>query len=155
MAIKEHIGYPDYILQDSNPKLDQEYAHVSAKPMLFQPTNNWKQLRLWLLTNLPSILSLKLNFSEELYFENILENLKSEAHKSLKKLREPVDPDLYDLINLINDLTQKITGFNPLLSLHDIKQIIHTLNETTTEASLLPAGCPPCWFTLTLHLALR
>lgn len=31
MAIKEHIGYPDYILQDSNPKLDQEYAHVSTK----------------------------------------------------------------------------------------------------------------------------
>uniref|UniRef100_A0A3Q2WTR7 Membrane metallo-endopeptidase-like 1 n=1 Tax=Haplochromis burtoni TaxID=8153 RepID=A0A3Q2WTR7_HAPBU len=37
----------------------------------------------------------KLNFSEEHYFENILENLKSEAHKSLKKLREPVDPDLW------------------------------------------------------------
>uniref|UniRef100_A0A672ZZA3 Membrane metallo-endopeptidase-like 1 n=1 Tax=Sphaeramia orbicularis TaxID=375764 RepID=A0A672ZZA3_9TELE len=36
-----------------------------------------------------------LNFSEEHYFENILENLKSEAHKSLKKLREPVDPDLW------------------------------------------------------------
>lgn len=43
---------------------------------------------------LPSTLSPKLNFSEELYFENILENLKSEAHKSLKKLREAVDPDL-------------------------------------------------------------
>lgn len=41
-----------------------------------------------------STLSPKLNFSEELYFENILENLKSEAHKSLKKLREAVDPDL-------------------------------------------------------------
>uniref|UniRef100_A0A3B4UQJ0 Membrane metalloendopeptidase like 1 n=1 Tax=Seriola dumerili TaxID=41447 RepID=A0A3B4UQJ0_SERDU len=63
MAIKEHIGYPDHILQESNQKLDQEYAH--------------------------------LNFSEEHYFENILENLKSEAHKSLKKLREPVDPDLW------------------------------------------------------------
>uniref|UniRef100_A0AAQ5X532 Membrane metallo-endopeptidase-like 1 n=1 Tax=Amphiprion ocellaris TaxID=80972 RepID=A0AAQ5X532_AMPOC len=63
MAIKEHIGYPDHILQHSNQKLDQEYAH--------------------------------LNFSEEHYFENILENLKSEAHKSLKKLREPVDPDLW------------------------------------------------------------
>uniref|UniRef100_A0A7N6F6V6 Membrane metallo-endopeptidase-like 1 n=1 Tax=Anabas testudineus TaxID=64144 RepID=A0A7N6F6V6_ANATE len=61
MAIKEHIGYPDHILQESNQKLDQEYAH--------------------------------LNFSEEHYFENILENLKSEAQKSLKKLREPVDPD--------------------------------------------------------------
>ncbi|KAF3690008.1 Membrane metallo-endopeptidase-like 1 [Channa argus] len=63
LAIKEHIGYPDHILQESNQKLDQEYAH--------------------------------LNFSEEHYFENILENLKSEAHKSLKKLREPVDPDLW------------------------------------------------------------
>uniref|UniRef100_A0A4W6FM50 Membrane metalloendopeptidase like 1 n=1 Tax=Lates calcarifer TaxID=8187 RepID=A0A4W6FM50_LATCA len=63
MAIKEHIGYPDHILQEGNQKLDQEYAH--------------------------------LNFSEEHYFENILENLKSEAHKSLKKLREPVDPDLW------------------------------------------------------------
>lgn len=29
MAIKEHIGYPDHILQESNLKLDQEYAHVS------------------------------------------------------------------------------------------------------------------------------
>uniref|UniRef100_A0A7N6F9U8 Membrane metallo-endopeptidase-like 1 n=1 Tax=Anabas testudineus TaxID=64144 RepID=A0A7N6F9U8_ANATE len=29
MAIKEHIGYPDHILQESNQKLDQEYAHVS------------------------------------------------------------------------------------------------------------------------------
>lgn len=37
---------------------------------------------------------IQLNFSEEHYFENILENLKSEAHKSLKKLREPVDPNL-------------------------------------------------------------
>uniref|UniRef100_A0A8C4DVH8 Membrane metallo-endopeptidase-like 1 n=1 Tax=Dicentrarchus labrax TaxID=13489 RepID=A0A8C4DVH8_DICLA len=63
MAIKEHIGYPDHILQETNQKLDQEYAH--------------------------------LNFSEEHYFENILENLKSEAHKSLKKLREPVDPNLW------------------------------------------------------------
>uniref|UniRef100_A0A3P9NFF2 Membrane metalloendopeptidase like 1 n=1 Tax=Poecilia reticulata TaxID=8081 RepID=A0A3P9NFF2_POERE len=63
MAIKEHIGYPDHILQESNQKLDEEYAH--------------------------------LNYSEEHYFENILENLKSEAQKSLKKLREPVDPDLW------------------------------------------------------------
>lgn len=29
MAIKEHIGYPDHILQEANQKLDQEYAHVS------------------------------------------------------------------------------------------------------------------------------
>ncbi|XP_072334106.1 membrane metallo-endopeptidase-like 1 isoform X2 [Scyliorhinus torazame] len=26
-AIKEKIGYPDYILEDNNPKLDQEYEH--------------------------------------------------------------------------------------------------------------------------------
>uniref|UniRef100_A0A8C8D8D4 Membrane metallo-endopeptidase-like 1 n=1 Tax=Oncorhynchus tshawytscha TaxID=74940 RepID=A0A8C8D8D4_ONCTS len=63
MAIKEHIGYPDHILEESNLKLDQEYAH--------------------------------LNFSEESYFENILENLQAEAHKTLKKLREPVDPDMW------------------------------------------------------------
>uniref|UniRef100_A0A674BH62 Membrane metalloendopeptidase like 1 n=1 Tax=Salmo trutta TaxID=8032 RepID=A0A674BH62_SALTR len=63
MAIKEHIGYPDHILEESNLKLDQEYAH--------------------------------LNFSEENYFENILENLQAEAHKSLKKLREPVNPDMW------------------------------------------------------------
>lgn len=31
MAIKEHIGYPDHILQASNKKLDQEYAHVSKR----------------------------------------------------------------------------------------------------------------------------
>lgn len=29
MAIKEHIGYPDHILEENNRKLDQEYAHVS------------------------------------------------------------------------------------------------------------------------------
>lgn len=29
LAIKEHIGYPDHILQERNQKLDQEYAHVS------------------------------------------------------------------------------------------------------------------------------
>uniref|UniRef100_A0A667WSF6 Membrane metalloendopeptidase like 1 n=1 Tax=Myripristis murdjan TaxID=586833 RepID=A0A667WSF6_9TELE len=28
MAIKEHIGYPDHILEENNQKLDQEYAHV-------------------------------------------------------------------------------------------------------------------------------
>ncbi|XP_055724173.1 membrane metallo-endopeptidase-like 1 [Salvelinus fontinalis] len=63
MAIKEHIGYPDHILEESNLKLDLEYAH--------------------------------LNFSEENYFENVLENLQAEAHKTLKKLREPVDPDMW------------------------------------------------------------
>ncbi|XP_029550583.1 membrane metallo-endopeptidase-like 1 [Salmo trutta] len=63
MAIKEHIGYPDHILEENNLKLDQEYAH--------------------------------LNFSEENYFENVLENLQAEAHKTLKKLREPVDPDMW------------------------------------------------------------
>lgn len=88
MAIKEHIGYPDHILQDGNQKLDQEYAHVrkirghlgmrranTHPPMCPDPPP-------------------KLNFSEEHYFENILENLRCEAHKSLKKLREPVDPDM-------------------------------------------------------------
>lgn len=30
MAIKEQIGYPDYILEDQNDKLDQEYANVST-----------------------------------------------------------------------------------------------------------------------------
>ena len=29
MAIKEHIGYPDHILEKNNQKLDEEYAHVS------------------------------------------------------------------------------------------------------------------------------
>nr|XP_015192604.1 PREDICTED: membrane metallo-endopeptidase-like 1 isoform X3 [Lepisosteus oculatus] len=36
-----------------------------------------------------------LNFSEENYFENILENLHAGAQKSLRKLRERVDPDLW------------------------------------------------------------
>uniref|UniRef100_A0AAY4CTE6 Membrane metallo-endopeptidase-like 1 n=1 Tax=Denticeps clupeoides TaxID=299321 RepID=A0AAY4CTE6_9TELE len=35
-----------------------------------------------------------LNFSEN-YFENILENLQAGAKKSLKKLREPVDPNIW------------------------------------------------------------
>ncbi|KAG9334236.1 hypothetical protein JZ751_008383, partial [Albula glossodonta] len=63
MAIKEQIGYPDHILEESNLKLDEEYAH--------------------------------LNFSEEYYFENILQNLHAGAQKSLRKLRERVDPDLW------------------------------------------------------------
>ncbi|POI23735.1 hypothetical protein CIB84_012517 [Bambusicola thoracicus] len=62
LAIKEQIGYPDYILEDQNEKLDQEYAN--------------------------------LNFSEHNYFENILENLRAGAQKSLKKLRERVDQDM-------------------------------------------------------------
>lgn len=89
MAIKEHIGYPDHILQESNLKLDQEYAHVSNIGHTLR--HWWRYTYPWSLTN---SVSLQLNFSEEHYFENILENLKSEAHKSLKKLREPVDPDL-------------------------------------------------------------
>ncbi|KAG7280530.1 hypothetical protein CRUP_022060 [Coryphaenoides rupestris] len=67
MAIKEHIGYPDHILDQNNGKLDEEYAH--------------------------------LNFSEDNYFENILVNLQCEAHKILKKLRQPVS----DLISKIQE----------------------------------------------------
>ncbi|MEE6483795.1 hypothetical protein FKM82_013658 [Ascaphus truei] len=63
VAIKEQIGYPDYILEDQNDKLDQESA--------------------------------TLNFSTHQYFENILEILRSGAQKSLKKLREPVDKDVW------------------------------------------------------------
>ncbi|KAM5160835.1 membrane metallo-endopeptidase-like 1 [Callospermophilus lateralis] len=36
-----------------------------------------------------------LNFSEDLYFENGLQNLKANAHRSLKKLREKVDQNLW------------------------------------------------------------
>ncbi|KAM9443739.1 membrane metallo-endopeptidase-like 1 [Clarias gariepinus] len=63
MAISEQIGYPDYILEDDNKKLDQEYIH--------------------------------LKFSEESYFENVLENLQATAQKAHKKLQEPVDPELW------------------------------------------------------------
>ncbi|TSU49999.1 Membrane metallo-endopeptidase-like 1 [Bagarius yarrelli] len=63
LAISEQIGYPDYILEEDNGKLDQEYIH--------------------------------LKFSEEHYFENVLENLHATAQKAHKKLREPVDPDLW------------------------------------------------------------
>ncbi|XP_048639734.1 membrane metallo-endopeptidase-like 1 isoform X5 [Marmota marmota marmota] len=36
-----------------------------------------------------------LNFSEDLYFENGLQNLKANAHRSLKKLREQVDQNVW------------------------------------------------------------
>ncbi|KAL2090790.1 hypothetical protein ACEWY4_013053 [Coilia grayii] len=62
LAIKEQIGYPDHILEENNPKLDEEYVH--------------------------------LNFTEN-YFENILQNLKASSIKSLKKLREPVDKNMW------------------------------------------------------------
>ncbi len=44
----------------------------------------------------------QLNFSEENYFENILENLAASAQKGHKKLREPVDPDMYETYININ-----------------------------------------------------
>ncbi|XP_027699780.1 membrane metallo-endopeptidase-like 1 [Vombatus ursinus] len=62
-AIREQIGYPDYILEEQNKKLDDEYY--------------------------------QLNFKEDMFFENTLENLKSNAQKSLKKLREKVDQDVW------------------------------------------------------------
>lgn len=63
IAIKEQIGYPDYILEDQNEKLDQEYTNLT--------------------------------FSEHEYFENILANLQAGAQKSLRKLRERVDQDVW------------------------------------------------------------
>uniref|UniRef100_A0A670ILA4 Membrane metalloendopeptidase like 1 n=1 Tax=Podarcis muralis TaxID=64176 RepID=A0A670ILA4_PODMU len=62
-AIREQIGYPDYILEGQNEKLDREYTN--------------------------------LNFSEHEYFQNILQNLQHGAQKSLRKLREKVDQDLW------------------------------------------------------------
>ncbi|KAM6172342.1 membrane metallo-endopeptidase-like 1 isoform 2-T2 [Erethizon dorsatum] len=63
MSIREQIGYPTYILEENNRRLDQEYS--------------------------------SLNFSEDLYFENALQNLKANAHRSLRKLREKVDQNLW------------------------------------------------------------
>ncbi|XP_062959646.1 membrane metallo-endopeptidase-like 1 [Cynocephalus volans] len=63
MSIREQVGYPDYILEERNKHLDEEYSN--------------------------------LNFSEDLYFENGLQNLKASAQRSLKKLREKVDPNLW------------------------------------------------------------
>ncbi|XP_019514074.1 PREDICTED: membrane metallo-endopeptidase-like 1 [Hipposideros armiger] len=63
MSIREQIGYPDYILEERNKHLDEEYS--------------------------------SLNFSESLYFENGLQNLKAGAQRSLKKLREKVDQNLW------------------------------------------------------------
>ncbi|XP_005404217.1 PREDICTED: membrane metallo-endopeptidase-like 1 isoform X5 [Chinchilla lanigera] len=63
MSIREQIGYPTYILEEDNKRLDQEYS--------------------------------SLNFSEDLYFENALQNLKASAHRSLRKLREKVDQNLW------------------------------------------------------------
>ncbi|XP_042557853.1 membrane metallo-endopeptidase-like 1 [Dipodomys spectabilis] len=63
LNIQEQIGYPDYILEDTNNHLDEEYSG--------------------------------LNFSEDLYFENGLQNLKASAQRSLKKLREKVDQNLW------------------------------------------------------------
>ncbi|CAI9179564.1 unnamed protein product [Rangifer tarandus platyrhynchus] len=63
MNIREQIGYADYILEEENKHLDEEYSN--------------------------------LNFSEHLYFENGLQNLKAGAQRSLKKLREKVDQNLW------------------------------------------------------------
>uniref|UniRef100_A0A6Q2YV42 Membrane metallo-endopeptidase-like 1 n=1 Tax=Esox lucius TaxID=8010 RepID=A0A6Q2YV42_ESOLU len=37
LAIKEHIGYPDHILEDNNVKLDEEYAYVLFPAGILQP----------------------------------------------------------------------------------------------------------------------
>ncbi|XP_057640671.1 membrane metallo-endopeptidase-like 1 [Chionomys nivalis] len=63
MNIREQIGYPDYILEENNRHLDEEYSNLI--------------------------------FSEDLYFENGLQNLKASAQRSLKKLREKVDHSLW------------------------------------------------------------
>ncbi|XP_067573848.1 membrane metallo-endopeptidase-like 1 [Pseudorca crassidens] len=63
MSIQEQVGYPDYILEEGNKHLDEEYSN--------------------------------LNFSEHLYFENGLQNLKAGAQRSLRKLREKVDRNLW------------------------------------------------------------
>ncbi|XP_048205766.1 LOW QUALITY PROTEIN: membrane metallo-endopeptidase-like 1 [Perognathus longimembris pacificus] len=63
LNIREQIGYPDYILEDTNRHLDDEYS--------------------------------SLDFSEDLYFENCLQNLKAGAQRSLRKLREKVDQNLW------------------------------------------------------------
>ncbi|XP_060234920.1 membrane metallo-endopeptidase-like 1 isoform X6 [Meriones unguiculatus] len=63
MNIREQIGYPDYILEEHNRRLDEEYSGLT--------------------------------FSEDLYFENGLQNLKASAQRSLKKLREKVDQNLW------------------------------------------------------------
>ncbi|XP_058920787.1 membrane metallo-endopeptidase-like 1 [Kogia breviceps] len=63
MSIREQVGYPEYILDEGNTRLDEEYSN--------------------------------LNFSEHLYFENGLQNLKAGAQRSLKKLREKVDQNLW------------------------------------------------------------
>uniref|UniRef100_A0A2K5C2B8 Membrane metalloendopeptidase like 1 n=1 Tax=Aotus nancymaae TaxID=37293 RepID=A0A2K5C2B8_AOTNA len=63
MSIREQIGHPDYILEERNRRLDEEYSN--------------------------------LNFSEDMYFENGLQNLKVGAQRSLRKLREKVDPNLW------------------------------------------------------------
>uniref|UniRef100_A0A8C6BT79 Membrane metalloendopeptidase like 1 n=1 Tax=Monodon monoceros TaxID=40151 RepID=A0A8C6BT79_MONMO len=63
MSIREQVGYPDYILEEGNKHLDEEYSN--------------------------------LNFSEHLYFENRLQNLKAGTQRSLKKLREKVDQNLW------------------------------------------------------------
>ncbi|OWK08505.1 MMEL1, partial [Cervus elaphus hippelaphus] len=70
MNIREQIGYPDYILEEANKHLDEEYSN--------------------------------LNFSEHLYFENGLQNLKAGAQRSLKKLREKVDQNLKEQPQALN-----------------------------------------------------
>lgn len=54
---------------------------------------NTRMIHLWYVL---SCFCSQLNFSEENYFENILENLAASAQKGHKKLREPVDPDMYE-----------------------------------------------------------
>ncbi|KAK2492910.1 hypothetical protein MC885_009191 [Smutsia gigantea] len=44
----------------------------------------------------------KLNFLEDLYFENSLQNLKASAHRSLKRLREKVDQNLKEQPQALN-----------------------------------------------------
>lgn len=97
-----HVGHGDqrtHRLPRSHPAGGQPEAGPRVRPCKSSiKCHSWQREKMTkaLVLNFCFLctLSPKLNFSEELYFENILENLKSEAHKSLKKLREAVDPDL-------------------------------------------------------------
>ncbi|KAG8505481.1 Membrane metallo-endopeptidase-like 1 [Galemys pyrenaicus] len=96
LSIQEQIGYPDYILEESNKHLDEEYSNVRPRPAPPEPAPGTPQPPL---TRPPRASSdrplLQLNFSEDLYFENGLQNLRASAQRSLKKLREKVDQHLW------------------------------------------------------------
>uniref|UniRef100_A0A674BGV6 Membrane metalloendopeptidase like 1 n=1 Tax=Salmo trutta TaxID=8032 RepID=A0A674BGV6_SALTR len=87
-------GESKRMVSDLISKIQEAYVET-LEELSWMDDQSKEKAREKIVSDYLCLVCLQLNFSEENYFENILENLQAEAHKSLKKLREPVNPDMW------------------------------------------------------------